>query len=420
MSDKIFFSYSRSDSVFVLKLANDLRNAEATIWLDQLDIPPGCHWDNAIEEALNSSNCLLAILSPKSMESNNAMDEISYALEERKKVIPVLLTNTETPFRLRRLQRVDFTGDYDKGFRQLLSAINLENADIPNTNPAQPEAEQKQTSEKSFPGLKNDPQNDLEQKETGLWSEASALNTREGYQDYLKNTSSKEHADKAQHYLNQPEMAAAGDHRKEQLANIKSPLAGSKKKYLFAVMGLVVLAGVTWAAFKIMNNNSGIEYEDHTRNQIPQANIEKDDSLNEMAEPPDTAGNILTGEPEVKERDMPSAKKESKKNLSNKPAQDQKAAGTHKDEEGNYDKGKTTTVQSPAENGDPPTLPETNSTAPKEIVINARVPVNLSLLQMPDMNQRKKTEQFVKFSVTKPVYHNGVMIIRQGAIALGS
>ena len=87
MLDKIFFSYSRHDSAFALKLANDLRNAGASIWIDQLDIPPGQHWDSEIEKALHHSNCLLAILSPKSLLSNNAMDEISYALEENKKVI---------------------------------------------------------------------------------------------------------------------------------------------------------------------------------------------------------------------------------------------------------------------------------------------------------------------------------------------
>ncbi len=235
MSDKIFFSYSRSDSVFVLKLAHDLRNAGATIWLDQLDIPPGSHWDNAIEAALNNSNCLLAILSPKSMESNNAMDEISYALEERKKVIPVLLTNTETPFRLRRLQRVDFTGDYDKGFKQLLSAINLENTGIPkNINPPIPEVEPpKAGSENALLSLKKNPQHDAEQKEAGVWGETAALHTSEDYQDNLKTMSSKDHIQAAQHDLGQPEMAVAGDDRKDRLMDTKTSLAGNKKKYAY-------------------------------------------------------------------------------------------------------------------------------------------------------------------------------------------
>jgi hypothetical protein len=43
-----FFSYSRQDSEFVLRLAKDLREAGAAIWLDQLDIEPGQRWDTTV------------------------------------------------------------------------------------------------------------------------------------------------------------------------------------------------------------------------------------------------------------------------------------------------------------------------------------------------------------------------------------
>ncbi len=38
---RIFFSYSRSDAPFVLKLANALRAEGRHVWVDQLDIPKG-------------------------------------------------------------------------------------------------------------------------------------------------------------------------------------------------------------------------------------------------------------------------------------------------------------------------------------------------------------------------------------------
>jgi hypothetical protein len=123
--DTIFFSYSRVDSPFVLKLAKDLREAGVNVWLDQLDIAAGSHWDSSIEKALHSSKTLLIILSSTSVASDNVMDEVSYALEEGKTVIPILLSNCDTPFRLRRLQRIDFTGDYQSGFNSLLEAINV-------------------------------------------------------------------------------------------------------------------------------------------------------------------------------------------------------------------------------------------------------------------------------------------------------
>lgn len=127
-TEKTFFSYSRTDSEFVLKLAKDLRNAGVQIWLDQLDIKGGSHWDSAIETALNSSPNLIAVLSSESVKSNNVMDEISFALESGKTVIPVLLQECNVPFRLRRLQRIDFTGDYQTALNQLLEVIGRTNA----------------------------------------------------------------------------------------------------------------------------------------------------------------------------------------------------------------------------------------------------------------------------------------------------
>src|SRR6266581_929596 len=85
-----FFSYSREDSDFALRLAADLKAAGANVWLDQLDIVPGQRWDQAVEDALTTCKRMLVILSPASVNSMNVMDEVSFALEERKSVIPVV------------------------------------------------------------------------------------------------------------------------------------------------------------------------------------------------------------------------------------------------------------------------------------------------------------------------------------------
>lgn len=125
-NDTIFFSYSRDDTKFVLNLAKSLRKAGANIWLDQLDIKPGTRWDSSIEKALQLSKTLLVILSKTSVASNNVMDEVSYALGENKKVVPVLLEECAIPFRLRRLQYADFTIDHQKGLKTLAEALNLD------------------------------------------------------------------------------------------------------------------------------------------------------------------------------------------------------------------------------------------------------------------------------------------------------
>ena len=120
---KIFFSYARKDAEFVIRLANDLRNEGQSIWVDQLDIPKGARWDEEVETALKACPCLLVVLTPVSASSQNVLDEVSYALGEKKAIIPILLKECSVPFRLRRLQHIDFTGDYDRAFLELGQAL---------------------------------------------------------------------------------------------------------------------------------------------------------------------------------------------------------------------------------------------------------------------------------------------------------
>jgi len=118
-----FFSYCRNDSDFALRLASDLKAAGARVWLDQLDIVPGEPWDRAVEDALNKCSRMLVLLSPASVNSANVMDEVSFALEEKKIVIPVIYMDCTVPFRLRRLQHVDLRQDYARGIKELLKIL---------------------------------------------------------------------------------------------------------------------------------------------------------------------------------------------------------------------------------------------------------------------------------------------------------
>ena len=120
-----FISYSRADAEFALKLANDMRAAGINIWLDQLDIPPGARWDRAVEDALKTSGRILVVLSPTSSSSENVLDEIGLAFDQSKPIVPVLSKPCDIPMRLRRLQYIDFTKDYDQGLRTLLTVMKL-------------------------------------------------------------------------------------------------------------------------------------------------------------------------------------------------------------------------------------------------------------------------------------------------------
>jgi len=151
MKPDIFISYSRKDESVAKKLANDIISKGGNIWMDVLHIESGERWDQTIEEALEKSSHIMVLLSKSSVTSHNVLDEVSYALEETKTIIPVLIEDCKVPFRLRRLQRVDFTGDYMTGFNQILNVLKLNDK-----NPTQSPAKSKviETNKKNEPKIK--------------------------------------------------------------------------------------------------------------------------------------------------------------------------------------------------------------------------------------------------------------------------
>jgi hypothetical protein len=123
MKHELFISYSRVDSAFALRLVGDLRRHGVEAWLDQLDIPPGASWDNEIEKALDHAKTVVVVLSGVSAKSENLKNEIGAALERGKQVVPIVLAKGAVPLMINRLQREDFTGDYESALVKLLHRL---------------------------------------------------------------------------------------------------------------------------------------------------------------------------------------------------------------------------------------------------------------------------------------------------------
>lgn len=119
----MFLSYARADSEFCLKLAEDLQQAGIRIWMDQIDIRPGMRWDDEIQTAIASADTMLVVLTPDSIASKNVRDEVNFALDRDHTIVPVLLSACDIPFRLLRIQHIDFTGDYEAAFKQLIARL---------------------------------------------------------------------------------------------------------------------------------------------------------------------------------------------------------------------------------------------------------------------------------------------------------
>ena len=121
---QIFISYSRKDIDFVRKLAGDLEKAGYDVWWDLTDLRGGDDWPRAIPIAIEASQYFIVVLSPNSAASDWVEKEYTQALGLRKKIIPLMLTQSSMPFALNTINYVDFTSnDYVSSFNKLLHAL---------------------------------------------------------------------------------------------------------------------------------------------------------------------------------------------------------------------------------------------------------------------------------------------------------
>ena len=144
---QIFVSYPRKNAEFALQLARELKSEGFQVWFDQLDIQAGSRWDDEVQKALGECEIFMVILTPEAIESQNVKDEIGYAIDSGKRILPLLLEKCDIPFRLRRFQYVDFTEmDYKVGIENAERLLtNLINADTipkqPHITPPKPKKE---------------------------------------------------------------------------------------------------------------------------------------------------------------------------------------------------------------------------------------------------------------------------------------
>jgi hypothetical protein len=125
---KVFLSYATQDRAPVRKIATILRNAGLDVWDFATDILPGDNWAAKIQSALESSDAMVAFISPEALSSGIVSREIEYALGSKHfsgRLIPVTLKTTkEAPWILDKIQNLRYETPAKTGKRilNLLSA----------------------------------------------------------------------------------------------------------------------------------------------------------------------------------------------------------------------------------------------------------------------------------------------------------
>lgn len=92
----VFISYSRKDNEFVARLRDALKEAGREAWVDTQDLLPTEEWLNAIHAALDGADACITVISPDYIESAVCAQEVTYALANRKRIIPVVCRPVES------------------------------------------------------------------------------------------------------------------------------------------------------------------------------------------------------------------------------------------------------------------------------------------------------------------------------------
>src|SRR5436190_7346258 len=93
----VFLSYASADRERALQIANLLEANGVAVWIDRKSIAGGTSWSAEIVRGIQGCSALLVLCSGAPMESPNVQQEVQLAWENRRPIVPLLLTRARPP-----------------------------------------------------------------------------------------------------------------------------------------------------------------------------------------------------------------------------------------------------------------------------------------------------------------------------------
>ena len=114
-----FLSYSEKDRALMDRLRMSLMRQGFTTWINRTDIQVGGDFQTAINKGIEEASCLIYLISPDSLASKYCQQELDYARQLNKKIIPLLMRPVDLDHMsddLRAIQFINFVnGDDEDG-----------------------------------------------------------------------------------------------------------------------------------------------------------------------------------------------------------------------------------------------------------------------------------------------------------------
>lgn len=123
---KLFLSHANSDRKFVNKLATFLTEHKIPYWYSKRHLLGAQQWHDEIGKALQECDWFLVVISPAAVRSRWVKRELMYVLNADRyenRIIPLRYRPCDTEplsWTLASLQRVDFSGGFESGCRELI------------------------------------------------------------------------------------------------------------------------------------------------------------------------------------------------------------------------------------------------------------------------------------------------------------
>jgi WD40 repeat protein len=127
----VFVSYSRRDSDFVRRLAESVSEHGKDVWLDTDGIADTEVFPEAIKRAIEGADAFLFVITPASVASTYCENEVEYARDMQKRIVPVLrapVADPDLPAEIRDRNWIPFTSDeeFDASLGRLLTALDTD------------------------------------------------------------------------------------------------------------------------------------------------------------------------------------------------------------------------------------------------------------------------------------------------------
>ena len=127
----VFVSYSRRDGKFVERLVESISARGKEVWLDTEGIADGEVFPEAIRRAIEGSDAFVFVITPSSVRSAYCENEVEYARELQKRIVPVLrepVPDSELHAEIRDRNWIPFAEDaeFDTGLVRLLGALDTD------------------------------------------------------------------------------------------------------------------------------------------------------------------------------------------------------------------------------------------------------------------------------------------------------